>query len=1124
MKRKFHHPEPSERELAGPKYWRSLDELASTPGFKAQLEREFPEGSSSLEGVDRRQFTKIMAASFALGGLGLAGCRRPEQYVLPYGKSVEGVIQGLPLYFATAMPRRNSAIPLLAETHQGRPTKLEGNPTYAPHGGASSLAAQASILDLYDPDRATQHTIKGQAATSAEVAALLANLGQTAAKADGEGLAFLAEESSSPTRARLLGRLRKKFPRAIWAEYEPVRDEPPAAAARACFGQDVKPLYQFAKAKRIVSIDADFFHAESGSLYYSREFAKGRRVTKPEDPMNRLYVAESGLTLTGSMADHRLRLASSHMAAFAAALASQVMGSSPLDALSQGLEFKDKAKWLESCAKDLLDHRGECLVVAGAHQPAVVHAIVYALNAFLGNIGATIDFVAAAAPAASNIEALATAIRGGAVKTLLVLGGNPAYNAPADLDWAALQKSVAEVIRFGYYADETSANAGVHVAATHYLESWGDARTVDGTIVPVQPMILPLFNGLTELEVLAHVLGEEKTDPYALVYTTITALSGAADPEKFFRQFLHDGLVAGSAYAKVAVRYDLNGASALFQSTPKLEALSRNNLEVRFVTDHKLDDGRSANNGWLQECPDPITKIAWDNAIMISPVLAKELGIDPKGSLLQVARKEENEFFIGKENARIFELTVGGRKVRGPVHIQPGLSNYTVVIPLGYGRTVTGRVGSGAGFSAYPLRTAAAMEFVTGGKLADTGERQLLANTQEHWSMEGRDIVREANYDEYKENPGYVDEIGTESHSPAIYGADHTPANDDKLSREERAALNASRAKELPRGGSLYSTPKFDGVHQWGMSIDLNTCIGCNACVVACQAENNIPIVGRDQVQRGREMHWIRLDRYYSDGRADAAAFGGEGNKELPEDPQISLQPIACQQCEMAPCETVCPVNATVHDDEGLNTMAYNRCIGTRYCANNCPYKVRRFNFFDFNQRQLDSLYLSQLGPKGMPELVQMGKNPEVTVRMRGVMEKCTYCTQRIQNGKIQHKVKMAQAGNPGDVVVPDGTIKTACQQVCPVEAIVFGNLLDPASAVSQAKVREQDYALLGYLNIRPRTTYLGKLRNPNPTMPDYAALALPYSRKEYNNKNHPAGHGGHGAGEHAPVHGEGHG
>jgi molybdopterin-containing oxidoreductase family iron-sulfur binding subunit len=475
--------------------------------------------------------------------------------------------------------------------------------------------------------------------------------------------------------------------------------------------------------------------------------------------------------------------------------------------------------------------------------------------------------------------------------------------------------------------------------------------------------------------------------------------------------------------------------------------------------------------------------------------------------MIQVARKEEADFDQGAENAHVFTLTVGGRTVRGPVHIQPGLSNYTVVVALGYGRTQSGHVGSGAGFSAYALRTSATPAFVTGATLTSTGERMKLANTQEHWSMEGRDLVREANLAEYQENPGFVNSFGLESHSPSNLGEEGTKMTP------------AQRASQLPRGGSLYKTPEFDGKHQWGMSIDLNTCIGCNACVVACQAENNIPIVGKDQVMRGREMHWIRLDRYYSNGAIDAGAFGGEGNKELPEDPQISLQPIACAQCELAPCEIVCPVNATVHDEEGLNTMAYNRCIGTRYCANNCPYKVRRFNFFDYNQRQLDSLYMGQLGPKGMPELVKMVKNPEVTVRMRGVMEKCTYCVQRIQNGKIQHKVKTAQAGNPSDVVVPDGTVKTACQQVCPVESIVFGNILDPKSEVSLAKARAQDYALLGYLNIRPRTTYLGKLRNPNPKMPDYAAL--PQSRVEYNKKNHPAGHDDHGgAGEHAPAHG----
>ncbi|MEZ5414253.1 MAG: TAT-variant-translocated molybdopterin oxidoreductase [Opitutaceae bacterium] len=1116
MKRKFHHPAPSENELKhGPKYWRSLGELAATPGFKDQLAREFPEGADSIEGVDRRHFMKIMAASFALGGVGLAGCRRPEAHIMPFGKSVEGVIPGLPLYFATAMPLRKSAIPLLAETHQGRPTKIEGNPSYTPHGGASSLLAQASVLDLYDPDRARAHTQNGATLTGAAAKDLLAALGKDNAANGGAGLAFLAGESSSPTRARLVAKLRKQFPKAIWAEYEPLQDEPPVAAAKAAFGRAVKPVYRFGKAKRIVSVDADFLHAESGSLNYARDFAKGRKVVKRDDPMNRLYVAESAFTLTGSMADHRLRLASSHMLAFSAALANKVMGASPLDVLSQGLDFPRRDEWLKACAEDLLAHRGECLVVAGAHQPAAVHAIAYALNSFLGNIGHTVDFVEIDANEASSISDLAAAIKAGSVHSLVVLGGNPAYNAPADLDWAALQKSVSNVIRYGYYVDETSQAAGTHIAATHYLESWGDARTVDGTVVPVQPMILPLFGGLTELEVLALILGEANTDPYTLVHSTITSLAGG-DAGVVFKQFLHDGILADSAYPVVNVKYDLKGVGALFKSTPAPESLSASNVEVRFAADHKVDDGRFNNNGWLQECPDPITKITWENAILVSPRLAKELGFSPTESAIQVARVHLADSDRGMEMAPVGELTVNGRTLRGPVHIQPGLSNYTIVLPVGYGRTVTGRIGEGSGFNAYSVRTAISPAFATGATLRLTDERVRLSSTQEHWSMEGRDLVREANLDEVQDPSsaglGYVEKIGLEAHSPPIYGESG-----------EKLPL-AVKATETPRGNSLYESPNYTGTHQWGMSIDLNTCIGCNACVVACQAENNIPIVGRDQTLRGRQMHWIRLDRYYSDGRADSRAmadlFGGErsGNRDIPEDPQVSLQPIACMQCELAPCETVCPVNATVHDEEGLNVMAYNRCIGTRYCANNCPYKVRRFNYFDWNDRELDKLYLGPVGPQGMPELLKMVKNPEVSIRMRGVMEKCTYCVQRIENGKIQHKVKMAKAGRPGDVEVPDGTIKVACQQVCPTDAIVFGNILDPESEVSKAKAREQDYALLGYLNIRPRTTYLGKLRNPNPHMPDYHKL--PFSRQENAAKNHPAGHGeGHGEGSHGESH-----
>ncbi|HEY3757904.1 MAG TPA: TAT-variant-translocated molybdopterin oxidoreductase [Opitutaceae bacterium] len=1087
MKRKVIHPAPSERAQRGPRYWRSLDELVDTPGFREHLEREFPEGASSIDGVDRRHFMKIMAASFAMGGVGLAGCRRPETNILPYGKSVEGQIPGLPLYYSTSMPWRRHSLPLIAETHQGRPTKVEGNPGYAPHGGSSSLHSQASVLDLYDPDRAKDHTQNGQVLEVGDVNALLAKIGTD--HAGGEGLAFLAGFSSSPTRARLLGSLKSKFSKAIWAEYEAVSDDAPPEAARAVFGRDVRPIYRFAAAKRIVSIDADFLNPEGQNLYHSREFAKGRRVKSREDNMNRLYVAESGFTLTGGAADHRLRLASSHMLAFASALASKITGDATFDRLAQGLDINPA--WVAECAADLAEHKGESLVIAGAHLPAGVHAIAHAINAALGNLGHTVEFVEVSEPAAASLADLAKAISGGGVKTLVILGGNPVYNAPVDLDWATLQKSVAQVVRLGYYVDETSALASVQLAEAHYLESWGDGRTFDGTVVPVQPMILPLFGGLTEIEVIARILGEADPDPHALVQATFATLPGGTEP-KAFEKFLHDGFLDGSAAATVSVEFNGGGIADLTNAAAKYPALSQENLEVRFIPDFRIDDGRFANNGWLQEVPDPMTKVTWDNLILVSPKVGIALGIQSKGSVIQVARDDSNQFEKGIESSIIGELTVNGRTVRGPMHIQPGLSNFTVVVSLGYGRSASGHIGNGAGYNAYSVRTSDAPNFAIGGKLVATAERRRMANVQQHWSMEGRDLVREANLSEFHEKPNFAQEEGMESETPPV------------LTESEASEPVEKQVTDIPRGNSLYSTPAFkDHIEQWGMSIDLNTCIGCNACVVACQAENNIPIVGRDQVIRGRNMAWIRIDRYYSDGHASPGAFGGDGNREIPEDPQVSLQPLACVQCELAPCEMVCPVNATIHDDQGINVMAYNRCIGTRYCANNCPYKVRRFNYFDWNQRSLDSLYLGPLGPEGMPELVKMVKNPEVTVRMRGVMEKCTYCIQRVENGKIDWRVNSAREGDPGNVTVPDGYIKTACQQVCPVEAIVFGNILDPNSEVSQAKDRSQDYALLGYLNTRPRTTYLARLRNPNSRMPDYRSL--PLSRVEHDAKSDAA-------------------
>ena len=1082
MKRIFQHPQPSLAESTGPRYWRSLDEWSASPEFQEYLAREFPEGASEIEGVDRRHFLKIMAASFALGGVGLSGCRRPEAYLVPYAKSPEHIIPGLPLHYASARPIRGGAVPVVVETHQARPTKIEGNPSFQPFGGATDLQTQASVLDLYDPDRATVHTSAGKTLPRADLNDLLSKIGTTYTASKGAGLAFLAEPSTSPSRLQRIEALKEALPEAIWAEYDPLGQDGGETAAGLLFGRPAKPSYHYGKAQRILSLDADFLQNGSGQIRSAREFADGRRVEQTGGGMNRLYQVESHLTVTGGMADHRLRMPSSRMVAVAAHLANRLGVGHTVADPAAAREVGESSVWLDACVEDLAAHRGSSLVVAGPHLSPQVHALCFLINQTLGNVGKTVTFLELPEAGAETLGSLAAAIGKGVVETLVILNGNPVYDAPADLDWATLQRSVGQVIRLGYYFDETSEASDVHVAGVHYLESWGDVRTEDGTIVPVQPMILPLFDGLTDLELLGRILGLEQPDAYTQVRKTFEGLSRESDPNTAFQQFLHDGLLPGTGYASIGRAVPAGGVDALNATVVLPEAPSRDRLEVRFFGDYKVDDGRFANNGWLQECPDPITKTTWDNAVLVSPRLAVELGIDRRNSLLQVARKAPNPGEDGRLRAPIVRVTVAGRTVEGPAQIQPGLDNYTIVLPLGYGRTRTGRIGTGAGFSAFTVRTSDAPWIAPEAVITLTGRNYVLANAQEHWSMEGRAIVREANLEDFQENPDFVEAFGMESHTPAVYGR----------SKDLPSGLKVTLT---PRGNSLYEHPNLDGVHQWGMTIDLNTCTGCNACVVACQSENNIPIVGRDQVRLGREMHWIRLDRYYSSGSGD--------NTEIPEDPQISLQPVGCLHCETAPCEMVCPVNATVHDSEGLNVMAYNRCVGTRYCANNCPYKVRRFNFFDYQERQLDKLYLGPLGPKGMPELLQMAQNPDVTVRMRGVMEKCTYCTQRIEEAKIARKV---EARDSADVIIPEGRFQVACQQSCPTQSIVFGNLLDPDSRVSKMKALERDYSLLGYLNTRPRTTYLAKLRNPNPKMPDYHSL--PLSRVEYDNRNHPGGHG----------------
>ncbi|KAF0094102.1 MAG: molybdopterin oxidoreductase iron-sulfur binding subunit [Puniceicoccaceae bacterium 5H] len=1125
-------------QTTGKSYWRSLDELADTQAFRNWLHREFPQGASEATGVNRRHFLKIMAASFGAAGIGLAGCRRPEQNILPYSRQPENSIPGVPVFYTTSFPDAVDSLPLVVETHQHRPTHIEGNPGYKSYGGSTNVFAQASILNLYDPDRMTASSEgNNRRISSAEAADILGKVANKFGQTNGQGLAILAEPSSSPTRARLVQQLKQQMPRLRWAEYAPSARTSPDKALTQALGRPARPVYHLDQAKVILGVDSDFTLHEPGSLALARGFAAGRRAKNQADAknMNRLYMAESAFTATGAMSDHRLRVPTSQIPAFVAQLAAEILSQSGGDSglASQLREQAASANldeaWVRECAADLLANRGHAVLHAGSHLPLATQQLVQAINAELGAVGHTVDYVELPQAEADSIEDLAQAIEAGEVETLLILGGNPVYNAPANLEWDRLQKKVGQVIRHGFYYDETSLLSQVNIASTHYLESWSDGFTYEGALVPVQPMVLPIFEGVSELEVVARLGGRQTSDVYALVVETFGSYTNEANKDKAFQRFLSDGGLFEHRFQSINGRVEFGSLrNALSQGSFQAPSIGSNALEVRLKMDDTVGDGYWNNNGWLQELPDPLTKLTWDNAILVSPKLAEELGYDTgKGTfLIGGISKKQNNFVRDTEVSPVAEVTVDGVTVRGPVHILPGLPDYSVTVSLGYGRSKVGRVGKNTGFNAYPLTHSKNFFARNGAKIKLVGEHYPLSNTSQHWSMEGRAIIREANVEHHLEHPDWVNHMGMESHSPPVYGnAKDMPLQEKSLKQ--------------PRGNSLYEHPdfgspppnvdawkkegamdKFVPEQQWGMSIDLNTCVGCNACIIACQSENNIPIVGKEQVAMGREMHWIRLDRYFSSGDLK------QNQVSLPANPQASFMPLGCVHCENAPCEQVCPVNATVHDRQGLNVMAYNRCVGTRYCANNCPYKVRRFNFFDYNKRNVDELYAGPLGTNKYKTeggtLVSMQRNPDVTVRMRGVMEKCTFCVQRIEQAKIAQRVKAADSN---DIRIPDGLVRVACQNACPTDAIVFGDISDADTAVSESKANDRDYALLGYLNVRPRTTYLARLRNPNPKMPDFAE---PFSYQEYFGKggteHQPAKGGSHGETEHGAETNAGHG
>ncbi len=1054
--------------VTGRRYWRSLDELADTPEFKDWLHREFPIGASELveDGSSRRHFLKIMSASFALAGVATlgSGCRRPEEKLEPFGKQPENYTFGDAQYFATAMPTRTGAIPLVVKSYEGRPVKIEGNALYPGSNGSTDRYAQASILDLYDVDRARHFKHEGKVVSREEALSFLDSLSQKFSANSGEGLAFLAESSTSPSRARLQKIIAQKFPKAQWFTYDAIDSGIHQRAATQAFGQPLKPVFHFDKAKVILSLDCDFLGGEDDAHNHIRQFAAGRKVG---EGMSRLYAVESLFTLTGASADHRLRLDASSVRDIAAGILSLLVQEAVGNKIS-ALDGKSLSKvelWALECAKDLLKNRGNVLVVAGQRQPAEVHLLAHAINTDLDCIGNTVSLLRVDANPSANLLELPSV-----ADTLVILGGNPAYN----LNWSPKAKTV---VRLGYYEDETSEKSNWNFPAAHYLESWGDATTADGRVVPVQPLIQPLFGGLAELELLARLSGESPTNPYEIVRATI----GGSDES--WKKYLFNGFGANDAAAVTDVKI-VQSFAEISQQFAKVKApvLSKDSLEVIFYRDAKVDDGRYANNGWMQELPDPVTKMTWDNAVLISRKTARELGV---------------------ANGDIVEISLNGRTVKGPIWTQPGMADYSLGLALGYGNEKIGRVGNGVGFNAYKIFSGKYIE--TGATVKRTGETYTLACTQHHWSMEGRPAVREANLEEFIKEPTFAQE--------KFHGV------------------------EPPIVQSLYPNPldeaKKTALHQWGMTVDLNACVGCGTCIVACQSENNIPIVGKDQVLRGREMHWMRVDRYFTSDpkrKHNPSIFDPSSDEnqtdekqqfaEWIDDVQAVNQPMMCQMCETAPCENVCPVAATVHDQEGLNVMAYNRCIGTRYCSNNCPYKVRRFNYLDFNKRPLTelkgTLYATTLTHKtdGVPDilrwwkdpnsgmrtedewdLIKLSKNPDVTVRMRGVMEKCTYCTQRIEHAKISQKAK---AGPTDHVRLSEaaGTVpKTACQQACPAGAIVFGDVSDGESTVSKLKLLPQNYSVLGSLLTKPRTTYLARVRNPNPAMPDYHE---PFSTEEF--------------------------
>ncbi len=1173
--------------------WRSLEEVADTTDFRDWIEKEFPAGASELnDSTTRRSFLKIMGASVALAGAAtLPGCRRPDHKILTYSAKVpEDTIPGKPTYYATSMPLPGGgAEGLLVETHEGRPTKVEGNPLHPNNRGKSTVWSQASVLNMYDPDRLKYPVFRGAGDTRVASWDDFKNWAkENFARFDsvrGKGMAFIVEKKTSIARDAMRDRIKTRFPQAMWVPYEAVDSDSKVAGASAAFGQPMRELLTFSAAgkvaaKVIVSLDRDFLEqSDPGCLTNSREFANTRRALTVKDEMSRLYVVETGFSITGGAADHRLRLAPTRIAAFAVMLAKAVLAKvqGPDAAILAGA-IKDFAaptgediptKFVDAVADDLLTESdghgggrtraGETLILAGDSQPAAVHALCHALNAVLGNVGKTVKYypmradeaASSTAGLASVCKAMDAAIAAHEPSIVICIGVNPVYDAPAELDFAAKYKKIDKTVCLSVGDSETAAASTWSLNGAHYLESWGDTESYDGTISPIQPMIAPLYDpAKSDIELLAIIADPEaaivKSDPAA---TPVAATPNAPAPPKMqrvddghvivqaawramlggsvnqaafdkkWKRALHDGVLENSAKPAATPKCNYGAVAAevskLTLSGPPTEA----SLDVLFSIG-RLHDGRYTNNAWLQELPATGTRVVWDNPALMSPKTAEKLGLAPE----RFSSKEggaEKIYTQKYPEAQVASVKLNGRTVEVAVWIMPGMADNTVILPLGYGRQNCGRVGDGVGHNVYPLRETASRQFARGATITKLPKSYPITSTQNHWSLEGRtallrqvDLVAwqthgdKPNHKEKDRLYGTAKELNFAEQVGGRYGdlKEGPPTlniypHPYNLGEPKPGEKSLGGRGMTPEPGSAYSKGP-----QWGMSIDLSTCTGCGACTTACQSENNIAVIGKKEVAKGREMSWIRVDRYFV-----SDSSGELGN--INEPTQMLHQPVACVHCENAPCETVCPVNATVHGPEGVNYMTYNRCIGTRYCANNCPYKVRRFNFFDYGVTKFNGDYIGKdtvesvapdrggvtgsgqhnkvnvnlIPPRlrqKLDEITRMQKNPDVTVRSRGVMEKCSYCIQRINEARIEMKVQ-----DLGTDTIPEGFLQSACQQACPSNAIVFGDILDKTSnggkgsAAYQMREHQRSYLLLGYLNTRPRTTHMVRVANPNPKL-----------------------------------------